>query len=402
MFKATITAMQRGIIILLTLLLCLPLAACTKEPPAPAIHTTSVLRSGSTSMFEYGNFVYFSRGEIFRYNTVTGELTSACLDAECDGKCPLHGGMTRIGMIEDGKMYFYSFAAFTHEINLGYQDLISGGVTVLETLSQYEMTNDLTFVNNGYFYYYAGILKDGGDPKNYEDYESRLCRIPVTGGEREVLETPKGYPLFIIDGKLILNGSTVSVYDLDTKLEKVVWNYSADGFTNVGDVSYVGGRLYMIAKVPAGNAETVFDQYKKVEYAKNTFLVSVDISTGEWAKVTEEPVESYTLTDDRVYYFPSEVRHLYVPENYEKRLEDICVSFIGATLHSRKLDGSDPRNEYTNENFYTCYDYTVIDGKLYGIVSFFDEAKKKSSDSGFAAIDLINGTVIGTYDVRRK
>ena len=193
---------------------------------------------------------------------------------------------------------------------------------------------------------------------------------------------------------------SVSVYDLDTKLEKVVWNYSADGFTNVGDVSYVGGRLYMIAKVPAGNAETVFDQYKKVEYAKNTFLVSVDISTGEWSKVTEEPVESYTLTDDRVYYFPSEVRHLYVPENYEKRLEDICVSFIDATLYSRKLDGSDLKTECTIGSLNTCYDFTVLDGKLYGSVSVYNESDE-SRDAAFCAVDLRTGAILDS-DVAKK
>ena len=402
MFGTAFTKYQRFTLIILALILCLPLAACTKEPPAPSIHTTSVIRSSELSMFEYGNFIYFSRGEIFRYNTLTGELTSACFDPECDGKCPLHGGITRIGMIEDGKMYFYSFAAFTHDINLGYQDLISGTVTVLETLNQYEMTNDLTFVSNGYFYYYAGVLKDGGDPKKYEDYDTRLCRIPLTGGEREILETPNGIPTLIVDGKLVMIGRAVTVYDIETKLEKVVWNFSEDGFKQVSDISYVDGKLYMIAKASAEDAERVYNEYKGVEYTKNLFLVSVNISTGEWQKVTEEAVEAYTLTDDRVYYFPTEIRNLYIPEDYEKNREDIHVTTFGATLYSRKPDGSDPRAEYTRENLYTCYDYTVIGGKLYGFISLCDEVNHVKTNSDFSAIDLSTGEIIGTYDVRRK
>ena len=402
MFRTALTEIRRGILILLALIFCLPLAACTKEPPAPAIHTTSVLRASSTAMFEYGNFVYFSLGEIYRYNTATGELTSACLDPECGGECPLHGGMTRIGTIEDGKLYFYSFAAFTHDVYFAYQELISGTVTVLDTLSQYEMSRDISFVNNGYFYYYAGVLKDGGDPKKYEDYESRLCRIPVSGGDREVLDTPKGIPQLIVDGKLVMTGNSVSVYDLDTKLEKVVWNYSEHGFEGVGDLSCVGGKLYLIAKASGDQVEKVVNEYTGVEYALNTFLVSVDMSTGEWMKITDEAVESYTVTDDRVYYYPTEIRYLYVPENYEKNTDSVHTAFFGATLYSRPLDGGAAKAEYTNENINSCYDYTVIGGKLYGNISVYDEALHDSTRSMFGVVDMATGNIVGTYDVRGK
>ena len=159
--------MQRCIIILLALVICLPLTACRKEPPATEIHTSKVIRSGSTCFFEYGNFLYFSYDGIYRYNTVTGELSSACLDPECEGECPLHGGMSRIGALEDGKIYFYAFKAFTHDIYLGYQDLISGEVTVLDTLSENEYSKDFTFVVDG-----EDVAKQCKKP---EDKNDRLC-----------------------------------------------------------------------------------------------------------------------------------------------------------------------------------------------------------------------------------
>ena len=400
MFRTIFNNTQRCVVVLLALVMCMTLASCAQDPPVQKIHTTNVIRSSATSMFEYGNFVYFSQGEIYRYNTITGELTSACLDPECEGKCPLHGGMTRIGKIADGKMYFYSFETFTHNINFGYQDLISGVVTILDTLSEYELSRDITFVNNGYFYYYAGILKDGGDAKKYDDYGTHLCRIPVSGGEREVLETPHGIPQMIVDGNLVMLGSNISVYDLETNLEKIVWNYSEHGFNKVSELSYVNGKIFALAEKRSENCEKVINEYTGVEYSKNTFLVSIDISTGDWMMITEEAVESFTVTDDRVYYYPFELRYLYVPENYEKNPDGIKISFFSATLYSRKHDGSDLKSEYTNDIISASYDYTVIDGKLYGKISVYDETDRNNSKSAFCTVDLATGEIINSHDIR--
>ena len=391
MFKSLL---KKGLVILLALVICLALPSCKKEPPAPEIHTSNVIRTGNSCIFEYGSFLYFSYDGIYRYNTVTGELTNACIDPECEGECPLHGGMSRIGALEDGKLYFFAFRAFSHDIVLGYQDLGSGEVTVLETLSQNEQSRDTTFVNGGYFYYYAGILKDGGDPKNPADYESHLCRIPTVGGEREVLESPAGIPQMIIDGKLLMFGSGLSLYDLETGLEKVVWNYKEDGFKLVRDFSYVDGKIYLIAERPASEAEEMVSEYTGVVYTKHAFLISIDISTGEWMKVTDEAVESFTVTNDRVYYYPTALRYLYVPDNYKTDPDGVYHSFFGSTLYSRNLDGSDLRTEYSTEAINSCYDFTVIDGKLYGSISVFEESAKTAAKSEFCAVDLATGNII--------
>lgn len=401
MFKTTLSKMQRCIIILLALVICLPLTACRKEPPATEIHTSKVIRSGSTCFFEYGNFLYFSYDGIYRYNTVTGELSSACLDPECEGECPLHGGMSRIGALEDGKIYFYAFKAFTHDIYLGYQDLISGEVTVLDTLSENEYSKDFTFVNGGYFYYYAGILKDGGDSKKPEDYETHLCRIPTAGGEREVIDGPQGYPQMIIDGKLLMQSSGLSLYDLETGIEKVIWNYGEHGYKGVRDFSYVDGKVYCLGIIESENAEVVVNKYTGITYLKNMFIISIDITTGEWKKVADEAVESFNVTNDRIYYFPSELRYLYVPENYEKNPDDIFHCFFSPTLYSRKIDGSDKRAEYTNEAINTCYDYTVIDGKFYGNIGFYDESLRRGARSELCTIDLETGEIIDKEKVRK-
>ena len=363
------STVKRGILFLISLALCLSLAACSKEPQAPEIHTTSVVRAGYSPIFEYGNFLYFARTGIYRYNTVTGELTSACLDPECEGDCSLHGGMSRIGALIDGKLYYFAFQSFTHDIYLACQDLISGKVTVLDTLNENELARQNTFVDGGYFYYYAGILKDGGDPKRPEDYESHLCRVPLEGGEREVLQSPIGIPHMIIDGKLLMAGTSVTLYDLETGIEKVVWSYTEHGYKSVSEFSYVDGKLYFIATVPDDKVEPMVCEYTGVNYAKSTYLISVDISTGEWAKVTDEAVEAYTVTDDRVYYYPTTLRYLKVPEDYERNPDGIRHSFFSDTLYSRKLDGSDLKTECTIGSLNTCYDFTVLDGKLYGSVS---------------------------------
>ena len=395
------SALKKSFIILLAAVICFTLASCKKEPPAPEIHTSDVIRSGKACIFEYGSFLYFSYDGIYRYNTLTGELSSACIDPECDGKCPLHGGMSRIGALEDGKLYFFAFQAFSHDILLGYQDIVSGEVKVLDTLSDKELSKDITFVNSGYFYYYAGILKEGGNAKDPADYESRLCRVPTSGGEREVLDSPIDTPQLVIDGKLLAYGSELSLYELETGEKRVLWDFKKDGFKLVRDFSYVDGRIYLIAEVPASDAEEMVSEYTGVVYTKHAFLISVDIATGEWKKLADEAVESFTVTNDRVYYYPTELRYLYVPDNYEKNPDGVYHSFFGSTLYSRKLDGSDLRAEYTNEAINTCYDYTVIDGRLYGSVSIFEESAKSAARAEFCALELASGSIIDREDFKK-
>lgn len=388
------------IYIILAVLIISSLGSCATDLSEPALHTSVVIRSGVASVYEFGDFLYFSKGPIFRYNTATAEMSSACLDPECGNKCPLHCGFTRIGALEDGKLYFFAFMGLSDNIYLAYQDLISGDVTVLDTLSENEFAREVTFINDGYFYYYAGVLKDGGNERNQEDYEIHLCRISTSGGERDVLETPSGIPQMIVNGKLVMIGNNISIYDLETKLEKVVWNYTEYGFKKVSELSYVNGKIFALAETSSKNCEMMVNQYTGVTYANNTFLVSVDINTGEWMKVTEEAVESYAATDDRIYYYPTDLRYLYVPANYEKNPDGVKVSFFSATLYSRKHDGSDLKSEYTNESINTCYDYTVIGGKLYGNISLYDEAESNSARSKFCAIDLAMGEIIDYHDVR--
>ncbi len=383
--------MKKITTLLLALILCLSFASCKKEPPEPEIHTTNVIRS---DMFEYGNFVYTARGSIYRFNTLTGETESACLDPECDGKCPLHGGMSKLGALRDGKLYFWSFMAFTHDIYIGYQDLISGEVTVLVTLSDSELSSDINFVDGGYLYYYAALLREGGDERNPEDYERKLCRVPVEGGESEVIEIPGGTIMTAADGKLILLSNTLSVYDIEIGIERVIWDFKSDGYSYISDISYLDGKLYCLAKIPAESAEVVHSEYQDVTYAKDLFLVSVDVNTGEAKRVVEDAVESFCVTDDRIYYSPFELRHLFVPDNYKSDQSGLVTSFCADSLYSCKHDGSDVRAEYSNPNIKGYGEFTVVGGKVCGKISIYDEDNKYNKPAEFVSVNLENGEVL--------
>ena len=387
---------SRLILVLFAAILCFASVACSQEPPVPEIHNTSVIRP---RIFEYGNFVYYGMQNIYRCNTVTCEIESACLDPECEGKCPLHGGMSTLGAIEDGKLFFYSYEAFTHNIHFAYQDLISGEVTILKTLSQNEFAGDVNFVNNGYFYYYAGILREGGDEKNPDDYEARLCRIPTSGGDQEILDAPGGSAKMIVDEKLIIVNDGITVYDLESGLEKKLWSCKGNGYYYIDQLTYLGGKLYFLAYVTDTEAEKMESEYKG-SYPKNSFLVSVDINSGEWKKVIEEEVFAFTVTDDRIYYSPFKLRHLYVPENYQNNANDVVVSMIDSTLYSCNHDGGDIKAVFNNEIISSYYDFTVIDGRLHGMMSLYDESKHDTTRLLFCSVDLATGEVLASYDIR--
>ena len=391
--------MKRIVTIILALVFCLNLAACAVEPEEPKIHESRVVRG---DMFEYGNFIYTARGSIYRFNTLTGEVEPACLDPECDGKCPLHGGMSQLGALVGGRLYFWSFMPFTHDIYIGYQDLITGEVRVLVTLGDSEMSSSYTFVDGGYLYYYAALLREGGDESNPEDYERRLCRVPVDGGEREVVETPRGVIMLAADGKFILLSGTLSLYNAESGTEQVIWDYKADGYTGISDLSlsYLDGKIYCLAKIPAENAETVHSEYQDVTYAKNHFLVSVDVNTGEVKRVVEEAVEAFAVTDDRIYYAPFDVRYLFVPENYKPDSEGLVISFNSDTLYSCAHDGSDVREEFTNPNIKSYREFTVVGGKVCGKITVYDENKKYNAPAEFVSVSLEDGAVLSRAEIK--
>lgn len=382
---------------LLAVLLCglcvLSCIACQSpsRPPLEA-HSTQVIRAGGPfSILEHGPYVFIGGKSIRRYHRGTNLLTSACLDPECDGSCPLHGGITVVDQLVDGRLYFYSYQHFTHGVRYGYQDIVTGEVKVLVTLSEKEDTMRwAAFVCDGYLYYTRRLLREGGDAENPEDYVDHICRMPADGGDEEAFIRTNEPLLMVAEGKIVtMQDGDVHTYDIATKEKKTLFNIQTIGYKNfAGNFSFVNGKLYTLCRG---------DTYATSEYKQSShlhqFLISVDIHTGEVKRVIEDPVIAYALTDDAIYYAPFELRHLYIPEDYERHPEQVAIFLASATLHACDLDGGNPRAVYTNEKLDYIEGFTVIDGTLYGWLYEFDDVNHVFGESYFGSIDLASGEI---------
>ena len=372
------------------LLLPLLLLSCASEKPISQ-HTTNVVRQ--LQIQEYGPHIYFAHGKVWRYNRNTNELSKACLDPECKGDCILEGAVTYINQVLDGKLFFSSFTAFTHNYAYGYQDLLSGDVTVLKELSATETSgNSVMAVWDGAVYYCRKILRDGGSKINPDDYETWICCVSADGtNEKPMMKLSGDSLMAICDGKFILlkEGKLVAA-DISTFEETELLDFDSNGFTLPGSkISSINDKIYLLMK----SRDSFVSEYKQVSYAKN-YLISIDLSSLKWEKVVDCPVITFCLTDDAIYYSPMVQRHLYVPENYSESPEKVVVFYADESLHRCSLDGTNDKIVYTNDMMDFSEEYTVINGILFGWLFDYDEKAHSFVSGGyFGSIDFSSGTV---------
>ena len=259
------------------------------------------------------------------------------------------------------------------------QDIFSGEIKILVTLSKLEDSYRVRFhVWDGHLYYNRKILREGGDFENPDDYIPHICRVSVDGGEEETLFASNEALVVVADNKIITreNGTMYS-YDLETKNKQTLFNVEEIGYKNaVGLYQYLNGKVYFICMDDTFS----ISEYNKKKYL-NRYLLSVDIHTGVVKRVIEEPVISYALTDDTIYYFPFEVRYLYIPEDSDP--SGAVVYLASATLYACDINGENQRAVYTNENWDVADRFTVVGNKLFALIYEFDQKTHTFPDEGY-------------------
>ena len=75
-------------------------------------HISKVLRP--INIQEYGPYVFWAHGKVWKYNRFSNILTGACIMPDCDGSGPLDGAITNVNRINNDALYFSSFTAYTH------------------------------------------------------------------------------------------------------------------------------------------------------------------------------------------------------------------------------------------------------------------------------------------------
>ncbi len=369
--------------------------ACSDGPPLSGTQTatTAVIRP---IMFRHGRYIYESGNRMKRYDPASHIQTPACLTPDCGGTCPLDSVITEINGIYDGRLYFYSFEAFTHKVMLGYQDLISGEVKVLVELSEAEQGSTKTHVHDGYLYYQCKRLRDGGDPSDPNDYEASISRVSVDGGRAESVCKPGGKGLLMgVEDQLILEQNAVLyTYNIADGEIRELYDLGKGGFTLIkSGIFSARGRLCFLASTGAvdGDATLGFSHLL-------TYLVSIDLHTGRGGKLLEAPVEFFDMDESGIYYIPYQLRVLHIPDDFEEdddpnKLSRVLLSTQDAHLWACDLDGGNSRKVAEKLDFDPVATATVVDGELYGTIKAYD-MDAHTSEILTGAVDLTSGEVI--------
>ena len=395
----------RFVCLMLIFCTCLPLISCKKDGPSTDSENNGdenkkiITTAQNSDMVVYGNYIFLGMRAIHRYNRKTGELSKACRDIECnEKKCPIEDALVSTAGVYDGKLYFFSFKGMApvSKIFIGYQDILSGDVTILKSMDADLMTLglDRVYVDGGYVYYETTVLKEGGDKKNPNDYERSICRVSLDGKKDEVfikLEENEGMAI-VCDGKLIMasEGKLYSI-DIETKEKNLLFDCETyDALNITSNIVYVNGKLYFTAK-----SKNIYTPEITGGECSLKILFFVDVNTGEVKKVIEEPVTDFTVANDAIYYVPFKYRILYMPEDYENNKDDLRTWKMDYTVYACDLDGKNVRAVYSNDKISCSRWMAVIGGVLYSYISDYDEEEHTySSKLSFGAIDLETGKAI--------
>ena len=235
-------------------------SSCTEYPdlPTDGVYVQQVINlSASRRFVAHGDYVYYSGRYVMKYNYLTGEGMRACSEpSHPANNCPLDSVWVFFSDFSTGVLYFAAEGVLDYKGYFYYAsyDPVSGAVKVLKEFSGNEANYDeIPSVDGGYLYYTHKKLKESGNASEPNDYIPYLCRMPLNGGEEEVLLVLDGMNLCTIwNGNAILfttsDEQTYYSVDLSTKEETVLMNVQETGFLSFGvrGVLY-DGKIYALA-----------------------------------------------------------------------------------------------------------------------------------------------------------
>jgi len=402
--------MKKTLCLLLTVLMFIPLfSSCdtpdnpggTEEKTPETMHTTNVIRVGGIQ--EYGPYVIPTK-QLFlaKYSTVSHQWIKGCNDPTCGG-CVFHGYITPGGIV-DGKLYFLSsdtgseFDGYMYKIKTktyyASYDLVTGETNVL---GYWNTTPDLDaplgcHVWEDYLYYQMLDLSEETEATNSSAYSSYVYRIPLAGGEHEklcVLE--KGEVMGVVMDDYIITGHNGDMYriDLETFTKEKFFSRDEHGYRNLQESQNLNGKIYM----RASTTEYFESEYQTRQYYKS-YLISIDIHTGEVKRVVDEPVLMFHVTDEGIYYCPQTLWVMHVPEDYEEHPEDVVINQGDDTIHFCNFDGSGDKIVYQNGKLFAVLQFTIINNVYYGYVMEYNEEDHSFDSPRFVTIDFATGEVI--------
>ncbi len=370
-------------VLLLAVVTCTFIASCDNGEQPTGIHTSNVVSSGIDNLLEYGSYIYFGGSKAQRYNRNTGEISNACTDPECDGTCPLDESIVNVCQVADGKLFFYSFKAFEHNVRYGYQDIVTGEVVVLADLSETEAgAGQYCYYYDGYVYYVHCLLREGGNAENPDDYEDFVCRIPISGGDEERIVKIVGETMQLVAGGYIItfNDNSLYSYEINGQNRKMLISPEQNGYEYfAGDLKCLDGKLYFTCTHGGTRAKTLY---------------STDLKSGSTGRVLEYGLKKFILTDNAIYFIEFAQRDFYIPDDINTNPDAAAVlTDSGPTIYKCNIDGKNVQEVFTDETLVIPARCTVIDNVVYGEMQRYNDTTKAFDELEFCSLDIESGEI---------
>lgn len=344
-----------------------------------------------------GDYIYADWGKIYRFDRSTETFTIACTDPDCDSnRCPLECVINYFAGVSDGKVYFSSCQQFSHNLLLSYLVMETGECVTVKTMSEAEDPGIIfSFVENGWWYYTRKILKEGGSADNANDYDVWLCKISLDGqNDQPIREIKDTESIQMVGAEKVVTYYNGALYTTDIQSGDVYELYSLteNGFTNpYTDLYYLDGKIYFLA----ASTTTKHSEYTQQNYPL-CFLLRIDLTTKEVQQLLDQPLCSFYLSDDAIYYVPFELRHIYIPDNYKEHPNTVSICLFEDSIYRCDLNGEHSEKLYSNDRIDFVENFVVIEDTLYGWLFDYNEETHCYDKTFFGGIEFSTGRVIRT------
>ena len=398
MFKRMIAAL------LLSTMLCIGICSCSDTQNPSETDSESVGKidlTGGTlldSMYGIcGPYIFSmntSNSTLSRFNVLTKTYATEKLYPEAD-ILNQPGFWTFCSSY--GNKLFLSVDPMTvsgHDTYIFGLDISDGSVETIDIIDSNEfVARHYIWVVDNTYYYMRKVLRDGGDKTVPEDYETCIVKKAPFADKFEklcVLPDDAALRYAVKEGLVVFSNGTIDLYDLNGQFQRTILEWSSSGTPygfesgqQVASGAYKDGKLYIRGQI------TVRDGDKAT--SRQSYLFSVDLSTGVFKKIIDAPIYSFYLADNKLYYASADDRMLYQNEQTEEFVHFSCSPDIRVC----NLDGSEDKVIYTNASlrYPSAVSVAVSNGKMYGVFNRFNEETKGEENLGFCELDLNTGTL---------
>ena len=277
-------------------------------------------------------------------------------------------------------------------------NLLTSEISEIEFSTAFEMNSNYNFYAHGGYLYYFGM--------NFSDYlnaivnndPSYLCRVPVTGGEEEVIAEYQNFNerIVLVDGDTVItsNESSLYAFDVSKKKRTEIFNAKNNGFRLIETERsyYYDGNLYFLAEKDLPSVVEADEDFKESWKTPDDYLISLDIKKKEWKKVIDVPVSLFCVTEDGIFYVKKKYR-LLLTSNFALSIHDVLTVYGDDSICSQPIGGGEEQVLYTNEKISFNEIFTVKDGKFCGRINSPTETEYDYKVK-FAVIDLSSKNIV--------